>query len=90
MKSCPRLVIFLYICLFAAVVWLASTTTTVMAATGTAECGGGQVIYCSAYRCDCQNNVGCTGYDPNGSIIESQSGKCKSEHGFELLDGPVS
>jgi hypothetical protein len=37
---------------------------------GTAHCGGGKKITCSAYRCDCSDNVGCTGYDGSGNVVQ--------------------
>ena len=42
---------------------------TVLAESGSANCGGGRTVYCSAYRCVCINNVGCTGYDSQNRVV---------------------
>ncbi len=35
----------------------------------TADCGGGRTVTCSAPRCFCLDNVGCTGYDAQGQVV---------------------
>jgi hypothetical protein len=35
-----------------------------------ANCGGGRTVSCNAYKCICKPNVGCTGYDVNGTPVE--------------------
>lgn len=79
MKSCPLPPSFLYIFLLLAVAWLLIKPIVAIAATGTANCGGGVTISCNAYRCDCRDNVGCTGYDSNGNVISSQTNACPAD-----------
>lgn len=83
MKSCPFPPVFLYVCLLLTAAWLLIMPAAVIAATGTANCGGGQVVTCEAYRCDCTDNVGCTGYDSNGNIVSSQTRQCSSDYQME-------
>lgn len=37
-----------------------------------ADCGGGRVVSCTAYTCICEPNVGCTGYDVNGTLVQER------------------
>jgi hypothetical protein len=69
----------LYACLLFAIALLMIKPFVSIAATGTAKCAGHDDVSCSAVRCDCQDNVGCTGYDENGHVIESQSPQCPSD-----------
>lgn len=69
MKSCPISLIVLYACLVLAVILLVKPLTTLAEGTGSAHCGGGRTVTCNAYRCECQDNVGCTGYDAQGNVI---------------------
>jgi hypothetical protein len=41
------------------------------------DCGGGRGVSCHAYRCECVENVGCTGYDSQGRVVEDIT--CPSE-----------
>ena len=76
MKACPALPIAFYLCLLFAIVLLIITAPTALAATGTARCGDNSTITCNAYQCDCEDNVGCTGYNQNGEVIQSQTNSC--------------
>jgi hypothetical protein len=73
MKSCPLSLRLLYICLFlAAVCSLARPFVALASGPGSAYCGGGRSVSCSAYRCVCEDNVGCTGYDSSGNQVEDK------------------
>lgn len=50
----------LCLCLLAATSWALLNPTTAYAATGSADCGNGYVIYCKAEDCECEDGVGCT------------------------------
>ena len=74
--------------LSAAGAWLALNPAAVLAAEGTADCGGFTKVRCAtgAVRCVCQDGVGCTSYFADGSSSEA---KCK-DAGVALEEGPVS
>jgi hypothetical protein len=76
MKSCPPLSFFLYVCLLLFAVWLLVKPQAVIAAEGSANCGGGVTVSCRAYHCDCIDGVGCTAYDASGNKIEGLSKSC--------------
>jgi hypothetical protein len=79
MRTLKLLVVILYVSLLLAAVWLLPQSQNLLAATGTANCPGGITVSCNAYRCVCTDNVGCTGYDASGNIIESQTKPCVVE-----------
>jgi hypothetical protein len=79
MKFRPIPLFVLYACILFAVALLMINPRVSVAATGTAQCAGGTSVSCSAYHCDCENNVGCTGYDSNGAVVEGQSPQCPSD-----------
>jgi hypothetical protein len=69
-KSRPISLFPLYICL---ALWAASLITppAVLALeTKSAGCGGGRTVSCSAFRCVCQENIGCTGYNSDGQVVQ--------------------
>lgn len=73
MKSSALPPCILYICLFlAAFCYAVWPTVTLAADSGSANCGGGRSVTCSAYRCVCQDNVGCTGYDSSNRVVEDK------------------
>lgn len=76
MKPRPFSLIALCVCLVVAVVWELAAPAVAVAASGSAKCGGGVTVTCIAYRCDCQDNVGCTAYDAQGNVISSASKQC--------------
>jgi hypothetical protein len=76
MKFRPFSLTFLFVCLMLVFAWLVVQPPTTIAATGTADCAGGTSVTCNAYRCDCENNVGCTGYDSSGNVVSSQTHAC--------------
>jgi hypothetical protein len=78
MQSFLRSRVFLYAFLFLMAACLLTTPISI-AATGSATCAGGTTVSCSAYRCDCQDNVGCTGYDSSGNMVSSQTHVCSSD-----------
>jgi hypothetical protein len=82
----------LYVCLLVTVVWLLSLPPATIAAQGTANCPGGQRVSCNAYRCDCTDNIGCTGYDSNGNEVSSQTKSCESSGGggIGIVEGPTT
>ena len=61
------------LCLLALSLWLLTNHGTALAATGSADCGGGQKVQCCVdcsrvTRYDCQDGVGCTvTYDDNST-----------------------
>jgi hypothetical protein len=71
MRSIRPFVFFLLLFLLLGASWLPPQPLTVRAMTGTARCGAGRTVSCNAYRCVCQDNVGCTGYDAQGRIVEN-------------------
>lgn len=75
-KILKLLAIILYVGLLLAAAALLPQHQKLTAATGTAKCPGGYVITCKAFRCECVDNLGCTGYDSNGKVIESQTTVC--------------
>jgi hypothetical protein len=68
--------------------WLVLSPIPVLAAEGTADCGGFTKVRCAtnAVRCVCQDGVGCTSYFADGSTSEA---KCKNV-GISMEDGPVN
>ena len=68
MKPSPISLIVRYVCLASVILWVVDSTTAT-AASGSASCGGGAKVTCQAYRCVCQDNVGCTGYDAQGRVV---------------------
>lgn len=90
MKSSPLSLFLLRICMLIAIVSLLSVPTAVVAASGSAECPGGQTVSCAAYRCDCIDNVGCTGYDSNGNVMGGQTKACPAATHDLPEDAPVS
>ncbi len=64
---------FVSVYLLALSFWLLINPGTALAATGSADCGGGQKVQCcvdcsKVTRCDCQDGVGCTvTYDDNST-----------------------
>jgi hypothetical protein len=79
MKSLPFSRLFVYACLLLAFACLMIMPSKTVAATGSAHCAGGPDVSCSAYRCDCQDNVGCTAYDIDGRQISSETHLCASD-----------
>jgi hypothetical protein len=76
MRACSTSLIVFYLCLLLAATWLLVKPLTVFAATGSAKCGSGPTVTCNAFRCDCTDNVGCTGYDEDNHVILSQTRDC--------------
>lgn len=88
MKALPISPFLRCICLLVAVISLLSVPTVVVtAATGTATCPGGETMHCNAYRCDCMDNVGCTGYDQYGVVVSTKA--CPADE-RQPESGPVS
>ena len=85
MRSLKFLVMVLCFVLFLAASCLPPPPTQLLAATGTATCPGGISISCSAYRCDCVDNVGCTGYDSSGNVVASQTKACAAESSIAYI-----
>lgn len=81
MKATPISLLPLFICLILAVVCLVAPPTVL--AGNTASCPGGRTVSCSAYRCDCINNTGCTGYDASGRVVEDSP--CPASGGFQII-----
>lgn len=82
----------LYVCLLAAVFWVLSLPQAAIAAQGTANCPGGRTVSCAAYRCDCTDNIGCTGYDMYGNEVSNQTKSCESSGGggsIGIVEGPT-
>lgn len=53
------------LCLVALSLWLLLNPSTALAATGSADCGGGQKVLCcmdcsNVTKCDCTDGLGCT------------------------------
>jgi hypothetical protein len=71
MKSCPASMIFLYSCLLLAVVWLLIEPPKALAEVRSASCGD-RMVTCNAFRCVCEDNVGCTGYDAQGKVVSDK------------------
>jgi hypothetical protein len=69
-KSCPLPLRLLYVFLFLAAVYCFVWPSVALAEA--TYCGGGQSVSCSAYRCVCEANVGCTGYDSSGRKVEDR------------------
>lgn len=69
MRPRPVSLLPLYVCLILTAVCLVATPV-VLAVPNTANCGGGRSVSCSAYRCVCIENDGCTGYDASGNKVE--------------------
>ncbi len=78
MKIPPSHRLLLYAGLLFAIALLMIRPFVSIAANGTAKCAGHEDVSCSAFRCDCTDNIGCTGYDENGHEIQSQSPPCPS------------
>ena len=76
MKPRPLSLVVLCICLAVAILWQLIAPVAAVAASGSANCGGGVSVSCLAYRCDCRDNVGCTAYDSRGNIVSSESNQC--------------
>jgi hypothetical protein len=68
--------------------WLVLMPVPVLAAEGTANCGGFTRVRCAdgAVRCVCSDGVGCTSYFANGTSSEA---KCK-DAGIAMVEGPES
>ncbi len=79
MKSSLASRVFICASLLLTFVYLLLFPSISIAATGSASCAGDTTVTCNAYRCDCQDNVGCTGYDANGNIMSSQTHMCSSD-----------
>lgn len=60
----------LYLSLMLAV--LSFMMTPPVLASRTANCGGGRTVACTAFRCICQDNIGCTGYDAQDRVVEDK------------------
>lgn len=70
MKSRPIALLPLYVCVLLIVACLATAPAVLASPGNTANCGGGRTVSCSAYRCVCIDNTGCTGYDTSGKKVE--------------------
>lgn len=57
-----------------ATTYLLLTPVTALAATGYAKCGINPTVYCTAYKCACIENIGCTAEDANGKLTDMPCG----------------
>lgn len=77
---------FLYLVLV--LVCLVSPPVSSAGETKTANCPGGRTVSCSAHRCVCVENSGCTGYDSQGNVTSDNP--CPARYEIAGEEGPVS
>jgi len=67
----------MFVCLLVLSAWLVISPHTSSAASGSADCGGGQKVHCclsceNVTKCDCQDGVGCTATYTNGTTSQKR------------------
>jgi hypothetical protein len=70
MKSRPVSLLPLYLWLLLTAAYLVAAPVVLAGPPNIANCGGGRTVSCSAYKCVCIENAGCTGYDASGNKVE--------------------